>query len=342
MKEKVQKITVDRQLRIQNFSGNFLQRFWGETLKTGQQLHRRLHTLGWMEAAAALVLAVKHGKTAAGDQASGTLPLILHWLIEPWIEEEQVQGAILSITDVTWERRLQRQQNLASRMNTMSQFAREITTRLNNPLAAILNQIGCLLMEEENGEEWNRIRQELTGIQEQIYELSLVTHALDSFSRDDSQSGKLVQLNAILEKAVEVVQLLTAQKGVGLVLSTSPDHAIIYANEIVLEQCFLNLLQNAVEASPAGGEVAIRSETSDGMVTVTIKDSGGGIDPAEIERVFEPFYTTKADGHLGLGLSISYAIAAQYKGLLELENAPGGGITASLQFPIAKSLIKKG
>jgi two-component system sensor kinase FixL len=342
VKENVQKISVDRQLRIQDFYGDLLQRHLGESLKNGQHLQRRLQALDWLEAAEGLGLAVKQGKTMSGEKIYSTPILALQWLVEPQVAEECIKGAVITITECTWEKRRQRQQELISKMTTMSQFAHQVVSRLNNPLAAILNQIGCILMEEESGGDGPKIRRELAAIQDQIYDLSLLTHALDAFSQDENNSGKLVQLNAVLERAVEVSQLLTSQKGVLLRLYLSEDHSIIYANEIVLEQCILNLLRNAVESSPDGGEVIVRSERSDGMATITIQDSGPGISPQEITRAFEPFYTTKPAEHLGLGLSISYSIAAHYKGYLELESARDSGTMARLIFPIAKSIIKKG
>jgi signal transduction histidine kinase len=342
VKEKVQKITVDRQLRIQESYGDLLQRHLGETLKNGQQLNRRLLALGWPDAAEALGSAVKQGKTMAGEKIFASQPLVLQWLVEPLVEGESVKGAVISFTEITWEKRRQRQKELGGKMGNMAQFAHQIVHRLNNPLAAVLNQIGCLLMDEESGSDWPKVREDLAGIQEQIYALAMVTHALDAFSREEGGSGKLVQLNAILEKAVEISRLLNTKKAVHLSLNLSQDQPIIYANEIALEQCFLNVLRNAIEASPETGEIIIRSERSDGMAVIAIQDSGAGIAADDIERAFEPFFTTKYEDHLGLGLSISYSIAAHYNGFLEMESAPGGGTLARLMFPIAKSLVQKG
>ncbi|HNW60330.1 MAG TPA: HAMP domain-containing sensor histidine kinase [bacterium] len=342
MNENVQKISVDRQLRIESCFGDLLQRHLGETLKAGQLLQRRLQAIGWPEAAVALQAAVKQGQTSSGEQEYAAPQLALQWQVEPWVEGERVRGALLAIREITWEKRRQRQFELSRQMTHMGQLAHQVVSRLHQPLASILHQIGCLLLEEPTGTDWPRIRQELGTIQEQIYALSQLTQALDAFSPDENGNGKLVQLTAILEKSVEVSQLLTAQRGVGLRLQARPEPVIIYANEIMLEQCLLQLLRNAIEFSPEGGEVSVRCEQSEGMAVVAIQDAGPGMSPAELAHAFDPFYTTRTPDHLGLGLPISYSIAAQYKGVLELESTPGSGTTARLLFPIAKSLVKKG
>jgi len=342
LKEKVQKISVDRQLRVETFFGDLLQRRLGETLKAGLALPRRLQAIGWREAAEALQQSVQQGKSSGGEQEYASPLCTLQWQVEPWIEEDRVRGALLTIRDITMEKRRQRQQELNARVATMAQFAHQVVSRLNNPLAAILNQIGCLLLEEDAHHDWLRIRGELAAVQEQIYSLSQLTQALDAFRAEENGSGKLVQLTAVLEKAIEVSRLLTVQKGVLLRMHAGPEPLIIYANEILLEQCLLQLLRNAIEATPDGGEVIVRCEQSDGMAAVIVQDNGPGMSPAELARALEPFYTTRKPDHLGLGLPISYSIAAQYRGFLELESTPGNGTTARLFFPIARGLVKKG
>ncbi|HNY92457.1 MAG: C4-dicarboxylate transport sensor protein DctB [bacterium ADurb.Bin431] len=342
MKERVQKFIVDRQLRLRHSFGDVLERTLGESLKSGQQLHRRLQALGLGDAAEALAEAVRHGRSAGGEKIFPSPLLALHWLAEPLVEGERIEGATIVLTDVTREKRQQHQQELGGRMEEVSTFAHKLASRLNNPLAAVLNGIGCLVLEEEPGPEWSRVRAELAELQEQVYAISRVTQALESFSREEGNSGKLVQLEAVLEKAVEVIQLLTAPRGVQISVSAGPVSSLIYANDILLEQCLLHLLRNAVEASPEGGEVIIRCGSSDGMAAVSISDSGAGIAAAEMKRIYEPFYSTKSTDHLGVGLPISYTIAARYKGFLELESVPGSGTTARLLFPVAKNMVKKG
>ncbi len=342
MKDKVQKFLVDRQLRVRSCFGDVLERKLGETLKSGQQLQRRLQALGLTEAAEALAQAVRQGRSGAGEKLFNSPLLAIHWLAEPLVEGERIAGATIVLTDVTREKRLQHQQELGCRMEEISHFAHKLASRLNNPLAAVLNRIGCLVMEEEPGVEWPRVREELAGLQEQIYAISRVTHALEALSTETGSSGKLVQLEAVLDKAVEVIRLLTASRGVQISLGAAPSSSVIYANESLLEQCILHLLRNAVEASLEGGEVVISCGSGEGMAVVTISDNGAGIPDAEMKRVFEPFYSTKSADHLGVGLPISCTIASRYKGWLELESTPGSGTTARLLFPVAKNLVKKG
>jgi len=97
----------------------------------------------------------------------------------------------------------------------------------------------------------------------------------------------------------------------------------------------MNLLSNAFQSIDGEGDVWIRTSTSDGVVTVEVRDNGHGIPRENLNRIFEPFYTTKAVGQgTGLGLSISYGIIEQHHGKIFVANAPGGGTIFTVRLPI--------
>jgi signal transduction histidine kinase len=105
-----------------------------------------------------------------------------------------------------------------------------------------------------------------------------------------------------------------------------------------MKQVFLNLIHNAVEAMPTGGNLSMRTEmrSKDGRnwATVAIHDSGIGISPKDIDRIFEPFYTTRGTrGGTGLGLSVTYGIVADHGGTIEVESRPGEGSTFTVWLP---------
>jgi signal transduction histidine kinase len=105
-----------------------------------------------------------------------------------------------------------------------------------------------------------------------------------------------------------------------------------------IDQVFLNLLANAAQAIPATGSITIETRRDNGSAVVAISDTGPGIAPEILGRIFDPFYTTKPVGEgTGLGLSISYEIVKKHGGYIRAENAPGGGATFTVSVPLSRS-----
>jgi len=113
-----------------------------------------------------------------------------------------------------------------------------------------------------------------------------------------------------------------------------PGLPLVTGDEELLERVLFNLIQNALQASPPGSIVTVKTRSEAGMVEVCILDRGAGIDASDRERIFNPFYSTKSDG-VGLGLSISAKIAAEHRGRIEVESEPGRGSAFRLLLPAA-------
>jgi signal transduction histidine kinase len=102
-----------------------------------------------------------------------------------------------------------------------------------------------------------------------------------------------------------------------------------------LQQVVLNLLTNAIDASPPGGAIAVTTRQEDGEIEVAIRDGGPGIPPDHLKRIFEPFFSTKPPGKgTGLGLFIATQIVRDHRGRLEVDSAPGAGTTFRLVLPV--------
>jgi signal transduction histidine kinase len=144
-----------------------------------------------------------------------------------------------------------------------------------------------------------------------------------------------VDLRLILAAAVESSESAFTDRGA--VIEPRPLHgapAWVLGNRMTLEQLFLNLLLNAAQALDRGGRAAVSLDGEGSEVRITVSDSGTGIPSADLERVFEPFYSTKADG-TGLGMSIARQIAVDHGGSLRIERGPAGGTRAVVRLPTA-------
>ncbi|MGD8897311.1 MAG: ATP-binding protein, partial [Acidobacteriota bacterium] len=117
-------------------------------------------------------------------------------------------------------------------------------------------------------------------------------------------------------------------------LDVAPDLPRVTGNPRNLEQVFLNLFLNAMEAMPDGGTLKITATRADGFVRVVVQDTGSGIAPEHLDKIFEPFFTTKEAGEgTGLGLSVSYSIVEKHGGRLEVESQLGRGTTFTVALP---------
>jgi signal transduction histidine kinase len=136
-----------------------------------------------------------------------------------------------------------------------------------------------------------------------------------------------------LETIVTLVAKDAQDRGVALHLETNPEDAIVRGDGEKLRQAFLNIVINALQATPAGGRVSITLNKGDSGLVISFRDSGSGIAPDNLQRIFEPFYTTKTDG-TGLGLAVTRKIIEAHGGKLAIESEAGQGTTVSVSLPM--------
>ena len=266
---------------------------------------------------------------------------------EPIIADHAIQGTLLRIHNSSLEKRNEMQKKLHEKMSNISLMAGQIAHKLNNPLAAVLNRVGSLLVTDLEDASVPVIRSELELIQEQIYSMSIITNALVAFSKESATRFSSLQINDIIEKSIELSRLLQMHSNVNYNIKLSSNLPPILGNEITLEQSFINVIRNALESMPNGGEFRVTSEMdslSDEYIRITFQDTGCGISKNNIELVFDPFFKTKDENHSGLGLSISYGIIANHNGIIELNSTPDHGTTVTVLLPRynAGGFINKG
>jgi C4-dicarboxylate-specific signal transduction histidine kinase len=151
--------------------------------------------------------------------------------------------------------------------------------------------------------------------------------------RPGSAAVGRVDLGQVVREVSELVAAEARAHGVRLSLELPADPVTVRGDALQLSQVVLNLLRNAIEAAAGHAAfVSVRAVQGDGRALLTVEDGGPGLTPAALQKAGQPFFTTKAGG-LGLGLSISRAIAEQHGGTLRLANAPAGGARAELDLP---------
>jgi PAS domain S-box-containing protein len=248
--------------------------------------------------------------------------------------ENKLSGVIMSIRDITVEKKLEQQIIQSERLAAMGQMIGGFAHELNNPLTAILG-VSELLREGESNE--SRVKQ-LTMLHQQARRATEIVQNLMYFSRPPAAGKTPVNLSELVDRTLHLHAYSLRKSNITVDFLTEEGLPQIIADPHQLMQVFLNLMLNAEQAIREArdkGTLRIRLRKTDGHIQVTFEDDGPGISPEILPNIFDPFYTTKRPGRgTGLGLSICKAVLKEHAGNIEAASAPGGGALFTVSLPI--------
>jgi two-component system NtrC family sensor kinase len=233
------------------------------------------------------------------------------------------------------------------KLASIGELAAGIAHEINNPVAIMVEEAGWIedLLEEEDlkeGKNLEEFHRALKQIRVQGYRCKDITHNLLSFARKTDGKVKKLQLNALIEEMVRLSGQRAKFGNVSIETDFKVDLPLIEASEIELQQVFLNLINNALDAMEIGGGTLkitthLESEEKFHGVVVDIADSGPGIPKVNLSKIFDPFFTTKPVGKgTGLGLSICYGIINKMGGEISVDSILGEGTTFHIHFPLSR------
>ncbi|MFA5087854.1 MAG: ATP-binding protein [Candidatus Omnitrophota bacterium] len=264
---------------------------------------------------------------------------------------EKALRILIKDKEETQRRLLATQQQLvqSEKMATVGTLAAGIAHEIKNPLGIILQGIERI---EKNlkaiGDEKNSPFVKI--VKDATERATKVVLALLKYSRSSQVDLQEFDICQSIEDAFELVRNSEKFDRVVFKKDFPPESCLVQGDKIMIEQIFVDLLTNAVQAMPDGGEINIKvyphtaediSEQRDEIV-VEVRDSGVGIAPEIINKIFDPFFTTKDAGEgTGLGLSTVYLIMSQHKGKITVNSVSGEGTTFTLRFPIKQQADKK-
>ena len=165
---------------------------------------------------------------------------------------------------------------------------------------------------------------------------SQIVSSLLTFSRKSPPSFGQVRIDDLLNRSTILSKHKLELQHIRLMPEIDPDIPPVNGDFNQLQQCVINLIFNAIDAMPDGGELSLKGsyDRKKNLVTITVTDTGPGIPPKNLFHIFEPFFTTKQEGYgVGLGLSTVYGIMERHKGSVEVESEPGQGATFMLHLP---------
>jgi PAS domain S-box-containing protein len=249
--------------------------------------------------------------------------------------ESKLSGVIVSVRDITVEKKLEQQIIQSERLAAMGQMIGGFAHELNNPLTSILG-VAELLQE---GETRETVCKQLGILQQQARRAAEIVQNLTFFSRPPAPGKSLINLSELVQRTLHL-HAYSLRKN-SITVDFLPDAALpsVSGDLHQLMQVFLNLVLNAEQAIRElrdKGTLRIRLARSNGWVSVSFQDDGPGIPPEILPNIFDPFYTTKRPGRgTGLGLSICKAILKEHGGNVEVAPAPGGGAVFTVKLPVA-------
>jgi signal transduction histidine kinase len=250
-------------------------------------------------------------------------------------------GRIILVDDITERVTLEAQLTQADKLSSIGLLAAGVAHEINTPLA-VISSYAQMLSKQLKGDA--RLGPVLDKITQQSFRAAEIANGLLNFSRTSTTEFRDTNLNQVIHDTLALLehQFKTAQIHVKLELDE--ELPAIHGNPGKLQQVFLNLLLNAKDAMPGGGNLHITTRVN-GHVEALIADSGSGIAPEHLKRIYDPFFTTKttpkpgARRGTGLGLSVSYGIIQEHAGKIQVESAIGAGTTFHLEFPLLRNSV---
>src|SRR5580700_4435511 len=249
--------------------------------------------------------------------------------------ENKVSGVIVSVRDITVEKKLEQQIIQSERLAAMGQMIGGFAHELNNPLTSIMG-VAELLQEGEAAEP---MRKQLVMLQQQARRAADIVQNLMYFSRPPAPGKSSINISDLVQRTLHLHAYSLRKSNITVDFLKETSVPVVSGDAHQLMQVFLNLILNSEQAMREvrdRGTLRIRIEKQEKSVSVIFQDDGPGISPDILPNIFDPFYTTKRPGRgTGLGLSISNPILREHSGNVEAASGPGGGAVFTVTLPIA-------
>jgi PAS domain S-box-containing protein len=247
--------------------------------------------------------------------------------------------------DVTQTKLLQNQLIRSERLAATGQLAASIAHEINSPLQGITALLNVLRSTYANDDYLQRKLELLKNAFNSIRDT--VKNLID-LNRPGKEKKQLTDVNQVIGNTVALVKSLLKKNMISAHLTLAAQHATLFASPQQLGQVLMNLINNAVDSitgvpgyfekshlSPgAGGSIAIQTYNRDEEFVIELKDNGPGIPEADLNRIFDPFFTSKKPMGMGVGLTICHGIIEEHRGKMTAANAPGGGAVFTITLPL--------
>ncbi|MEW5912828.1 MAG: ATP-binding protein [Thermodesulfobacteriota bacterium] len=224
-----------------------------------------------------------------------------------------------------------------NKLASIGRLAAGVAHEINNPVAIINEKVGLmrdLLGVSQDFAHKQKFLQQVTVIQDSVRRVSEITHRLLGFARHLPLKNEEIYLEALIREVLGFLGKEAEYRNIDINLAIPKEIGPVQADKGQLQQVLLNIINNALAALENGGEINISvAEQPNDAVAISIADNGVGIPKEHLQRIFEPFFSTKGEKGTGLGLSITYGIIRKMGGRIEVESQPGEGTTFTVILP---------
>jgi PAS domain S-box-containing protein len=248
-----------------------------------------------------------------------------------------VAGTIIIIEDISTRVQLEEQLQISEKMASIGLLAAGVAHEVNTPLTGISSFTQMLLQNAEPDDPTTKV---LEKIERQTFRAARIVNGLLNLARPAQVDAGPIDVNAVINDVLSLLEHQLKNGSIQVRKELAGPGLIVQAIEYKLQQVFLNLFLNARDAMPRGGWLTIATSLQpDGRAAIIgVSDTGSGIPPDQLSRIYDPFFTTKAIGKgTGLGLSITYGIVQEHDGTITCESAIGKGTTFTLTLPLASA-----
>ena len=225
----------------------------------------------------------------------------------------------------------------SERLASIGTLAAGIAHQINNPIGMILTGSQFALLCEDDDDAHELWRRTLHENAEQAERCGRIVRSVLKFSRETGEDKVVYDANEAVARAYQLTTSYAAGENASLELDLVDEELPLEMNLIEMEQVFVNIIRNAVEASPHGKPISVRTRRADDRVLIEVQDRGVGIPPEDVHRVFDPFFTRRLrSGGTGLGLSVAHGIVSDHGGEISVETEVGAGTTVRVELPIVE------
>jgi signal transduction histidine kinase len=245
---------------------------------------------------------------------------------------ESFEGTLVAIEDITERIRLEEQLQQSDKLSSIGLLAAGVAHEVNTPLTGISSYSQMLMAQLPPGDPRQQL---LEKIYRQTSRASSIVNNLLNFSRVSDARFSAVDLHQVLDDTIQLLEAQLHNTEIEVVRHYTESLPSLPGNAPKLQQVFMNLILNARDAMPRGGRLAISTAHEGGWIAIRFADNGLGIAPEHLNRIYDPFFTTKQIGKgTGLGLAVSYGIIQDHGGEIVVESKAGEGTVFQINLPL--------
>ncbi len=246
-----------------------------------------------------------------------------------------VEGTLIAIEDVTARIALEQQLQQTEKLSSIGLLAAGVAHEVNTPLTGISSYAQMLLQQVPESDPRHLLLQK---IHRQTSRASSIVNNLLNFARVSDLRFTEIELPRVLDDTLQLLEAQLRNTNIEVVRHYAEYLPLALGNAPKLQQVFMNLILNARDAMPQGGRLEISVAADEHAAIITFRDNGVGISPENLNKIYDPFFTTKQIGQgTGLGLAVSFGIVQDHGGHIQVESQPGQGTVFFLSIPLASA-----